>query len=54
MSDVDSSTSSPKAALRPGGFSEGPNASSKSVTVASGEDTFGVRHDFSYPSGCCH
>lgn len=27
---------------RPGGFSDGPNARSKSVTVADGDDTFGV------------
>ena len=27
---------------RPGGLSDGPNARSKSVTVADGDDTFGV------------
>jgi protein phosphatase PTC1 len=27
---------------RPGGLSEGPNARSKSVTVAEGDDTYGV------------
>lgn len=46
MSDADSSPASPEAPRRPGGLSEGPNARSKSVTVASGEDTFGVRHGF--------
>ena len=30
---------------RPGGFTDGPNARSKSVTVAEGEDTFGVSTD---------
>ncbi|AFR92631.1 protein phosphatase [Cryptococcus neoformans C23] len=42
MSDADSSPTSPEAPRRLGGFSEGPNARSKSVTVASGEDTFGA------------
>ncbi|WVQ82901.1 hypothetical protein IAT38_005037 [Cryptococcus sp. DSM 104549] len=38
----DRSPLSPDMPRRPGGFSDGPNARSKSVTVAEGDDTFGV------------
>ena len=31
---------------RPGGFADGPNARSKSVTVAEGDETFGVSDAF--------
>ncbi|ORY26483.1 phosphatase 2C-domain-containing protein [Naematelia encephala] len=53
-SEAESSTSSPRSRSgsfdggvnptlsRPGGFSDGPNARSKSVTVAEGDDTFGA------------
>lgn len=45
MSDIDSpppqDTTHPK---RPGGFSDGPNARSKTITMADGDDTFGVSH----------
>ncbi|WWC90182.1 uncharacterized protein L201_005115 [Kwoniella dendrophila CBS 6074] len=38
----DSPANSPEMPRRPGGFSDGPNARSKTVTVADGEETFGV------------
>ncbi|WVR03065.1 hypothetical protein IAU60_000054 [Kwoniella sp. DSM 27419] len=53
MSDHESPVASPEVVSRPGGFTEGPNARSKSVTVADGEDTFGVlnRHPAAPYSG---
>lgn len=42
ISDNESFDSSPDMPRRPGGFSEGPNARSKSVTVATEDNTFGV------------
>ncbi|WWC97553.1 hypothetical protein V866_004437 [Kwoniella sp. B9012] len=42
ISDYDSPANSPEMPKRPGGLSDGPNARSKTVTVADGEDTFGV------------
>ncbi|WVN88535.1 uncharacterized protein L203_103746 [Cryptococcus depauperatus CBS 7841] len=41
ISDMDSSPASPEVTRRPGGLSEGPNARSKTVTMAEGENTFG-------------
>ncbi|KAK8844767.1 hypothetical protein IAR55_006617 [Kwoniella newhampshirensis] len=51
MSDADSIASSPDMPRRPGGLSDGPNARSKTVTVADGDDTFGVlnRHPAAPP-----
>lgn len=47
MSDADVSSPEPSgdpssSLKRPGGLSDGPNARSKSVTTAEGDDTFGV------------
>nr|XP_019048209.1 protein phosphatase [Kwoniella bestiolae CBS 10118]OCF27139.1 protein phosphatase [Kwoniella bestiolae CBS 10118] len=42
ISDYDSPATSPEMPKRPGGLSDGPNARSKTITVADSEDTFGV------------
>ncbi|WWD22679.1 hypothetical protein CI109_107172 [Kwoniella shandongensis] len=51
ISDTESALSSPEIPRRPGGLSDGPNARSKTVTVADGDDTFGVlnRHPAAPP-----
>ncbi|WRT63225.1 uncharacterized protein IL334_000128 [Kwoniella shivajii] len=52
MSDYESPSNSPEMPRRPGGLSDGPNARSKTISVADGEETFGVlnRHPASAPS----
>ncbi|WWC57603.1 uncharacterized protein I303_100135 [Kwoniella dejecticola CBS 10117] len=42
ISDYDSPANSPEMPRRPGGLSDGPNARSKTITVADSGDTFGV------------